>query len=307
MRRDVGGDLSGQPRPAWAVRPERGQAFARRCGVWLALALGRPMARLILHAVSLFFLAVSPADRAASRQFLRRALGREPGFSDLFRHFQTFATTILDRVYLLNGQYRRFDVRVHGREIVDGMQARGESCLLLGAHLGSFEIIRFLGRETRVPRVSLVMYEENARELNAVLDAINPSLAMRVIALGKADSMLRVESALADGAFVGILADRTLSGEDTVSCPFLGAQARFATGPFRVAAMLRRPVVLMFGLYRGGGRYDVHFERLADSSWTNRIERDRAVEESLRNYVGRLEHYCRLAPYNWFNFYDYWA
>lgn len=306
MRRHLDGDVGGQPRPAWATRPERGHALARRCGVWLALTVGRSMAGLLLPAVSLYFLAVSPRDRAASRQFLRKALGREPGLADVFRHFHTFATTILDRVYLLKGQYGRFDVRVHGREIIDGMQARGEGCLLLGAHLGSFEIIRFLGREARVPRVSLVMYEENARALNAELDAINPDLAMRVIALGKADSMLRLEAALADGDFVGMLADRTIEGEGTVSCAFLGAPAHFPVGPFRVAAMLRRPVVLMFGLYRGGRRYDVHFERLPDTSWTDRVERDRVIEESLRRYIGRLEHYCRLAPYNWFNFYDYW-
>jgi predicted LPLAT superfamily acyltransferase len=36
-----------------------------------------------------------------------------------------------------------------------------------------------------------------------------------------------------------------------------------------------------------------------------------AREEALRAYVtryaGRLEHYCRLAPDNWFNFYDFWS
>ena len=34
--------------------------------------------------------------------------------------------------------------------------------------------------------------------------------------------------------------------------------------------------------------------------------RDALIEQSVRSYVARLEHYCRLAPYNWFNFYDYW-
>ena len=23
-------------------------------------------------------------------------------------------------------------------------------------------------------------------------------------------------------------------------------------------------------------------------------------------YAGRLEHYCTVAPYQWFNFFDYW-
>jgi predicted LPLAT superfamily acyltransferase len=307
MRRHIDGGLTVQQGPAWATRPERSRAFVIRCGVKLALALGRPVAWLLLHAVSLYFLAASAADRAASRRFLRKALGRAPGFADLFRHFHSFATTILDRVYLLNGQYGRFDVRVHGEEIVARMQARGEGCLLLGAHFGSFEIIRFLGHAAREPRVSLVMYEQGTRMLNAALNAINPDLAMRVIALGRIDSMLQLEHALADGEFVGMLADRAIEGESTVSCPFLGEPARIPVGPFRIAAMLRRPVVLMLGVYRGGSRYDIHFETLADMSAVDHKQRDRAVDQALRDYVGRLEHYCRLAPYNWFNFYDYWS
>jgi predicted LPLAT superfamily acyltransferase len=307
MRRRFDGDLSGRQRPAWATRPERGHAFALRCGVRLALAVGRPVAWWLLHGVSLYFLLASAADRAASRQYLRRALDREPGWSDLFRHFHSFATTILDRVYLLNGQYGRYEVRSHGEEIVAGMLARGQGCLLVGAHFGSFEIVRFLGHAARAPRVTLVMYEQGTKNLNAALNAINPNLAMRVIALGKIDSMLQLEHALADGEFVGVLADRAIEGESTEFFPFLGAPARLPAGPFRIAAILKCPVVLMFGIYRGGSRYDIHFETLADMSGLSRADRERVIGETMRRYVERLEHYCRLAPYNWFNFYDYWS
>jgi predicted LPLAT superfamily acyltransferase len=306
MRRRLDGDLSGRQPPAWATRPERGHTFVIRCSVWLALTLGRPVSWLLLHAVSLYFLAVSGADRAASRLYLRKVLGREPGLADIFRHFHSFATTILDRAYLLNGQYGRYEVHSHGEEIVASMLARGEGCLLLGAHFGSFEIVRFLGHAARAPRVSLVMYEQGTKTLNAALNAINPNLAMRVIALGRIDSMLELDRALADGEFVGILGDRIIGDESTVSCPFLGEPARFPDGAFRIAALLKRPVVLMLGIYRGGNRYDIHFEMLADMSGAERAARERAIDEALRRYVARLEHYCRLAPYNWFNFYDYW-
>lgn len=298
--------MSGQSLSSWATRPERGNAAVIRGSVRLALALGRSASWLLLHAVSLYFMAVSAADRAASRQYLRRALGREPGLVDVFRHFHAFATTILDRVFLLNGQCDRFEVRVHAEEMVADMLKRGEGGLMIGAHVGSFEIVRFVGRAARALRIALVMYEQNTRTLNSALNAINPDLAMRVIALGRIDSMLQVERALAEGEFVGMLADRAIEGESTIACPFLGAPARFPEGPFRLAAMLGRPVVLMFGIYRGGNRYEVYFERLVDSGPGAGEDRDRAVGEMLRQYVGRLEHYCRFAPYNWFNFYDYW-
>jgi predicted LPLAT superfamily acyltransferase len=298
---------SGQPRPQWAERFERGDPRVKRWAVRLALWAGRRVARILLWPVTLYFLAVSPGDRRVSREYLRRALGREARWTDLFRHFHAFASTMLDRVYLLNGQYGELDTELHGESIVQGILRRGRGCLLLGAHFGSFEIVRFAGRHAGVPPVSLVMYEDNARALREALDAINPEYAMQVIPLGRIDSMLEVERALDAGGFVGLLADRTIQGEGTVACPFLGGTARFPRGPFRIAAMLRRPVVLMLGVYGGGRRYDVHFELIADLSGVERGQRDRAVDEALRRYVARLEHHCRRSPYNWFNFYEYWG
>ena len=309
MRRHIDGELEptpGRHGPEWVARPERGSPRFIRFIVWVALTIGRPAARALLYPTALYFLAFSSRARQASTAFLRRALGREPGVADGFRHFHSFAATILDRVFLLNDQYARFDVRVHGADIVETMAARGEGCFLLGAHLGSFEIVRALARAVNGPQVSLVMYEENARKVTAVLDAINPKLALEVIALGKIDSMLKLREALERGGVVGMLGDRTIEGEGTKPCTFFGTPAAFPLGPFRIAALLKRPVVLMFGLYRGGNRYDVYFEPLPGMEQIDRANREAGINRALRHYVTRLEHHARNAPYNWFNFHDFW-
>ena len=92
----------------------------------------------------------------------------------------------------------------------------------------------------------------------------------------------------------------------TVDCAFLGAPASFPLGPFRMAAMLRRPVFFMTGVYLGGNRYQIHFEPLADFSTTPRAGRDAAIAAAQQAYAARLSHFCRIAPYNWFNFFDFW-
>ena len=89
--------------------------------------------------------------------------------------------------------------------------------------------------------------------------------------------------------------------------PFLGGEAAFPRGPFRVAMLLQRPVVLMAGVYRGGNRYEVFFEVLATPPESRPRDGEAWVDAAMRRYVERLEHYCRDAPYNWFNFYDFWA
>jgi predicted LPLAT superfamily acyltransferase len=73
---------------------------------------------------------------------------------------------------------------------------------------------------------------------------------------------------------------------------------------------LRRRVVFMAGLYRGGRDYDLRFVELADFSALGGPgpgERDAAVRAAMQRYVSTLEALCREAPYNWFNFYDFWA
>ena len=183
-------------------------------------------------------------------------------------------------------------------------QKRG--CILLGAHLGSFEITRAYADQIDGPPASVVMYEENARKLNSVLKAINPALAQQVIGLGKVDSMLKVEQALQRGEFIGILADRGLEhGGASVTCDFLGEPARFPSGPLRMAYMLKSPVLLMAGVYRGGNRYDLYFEELVNMADTGQ-PRSELIRQAQQRYVARIEHYCRIAPYNWFNFFDFW-
>jgi predicted LPLAT superfamily acyltransferase len=61
----------------------------------------------------------------------------------------------------------------------------------------------------------------------------------------------------------------------------------------------------MVGVYRGGNRYDLYFEELMDMS-NAELPRNELIRQAQQRYVARIEYYCRNAPYNWFNFYDFW-
>lgn len=282
---------------AWTRQPERSNMIALRFIVWVALHLGRTAARVLLYPISVYFLLFSVATRRASRTWLERALGRPVTRIDQFRHYFTFASTILDRVFLLNDRFDLFDLEVRGMAAMAQVCEARTGCFLLGAHFGSFEVTRAVGRMQPGLEVSLLMYEVNAPRMGAIIRAVNPALGSKIIALGAIDSMLRVRACLDAGEFVGMLADRRLGDEDSVTVPFFGTPARFPAGPFRLAALLRRPIVLMFGVYRGGNRYEVHYERIAVDGDVTRLA---------SRYVERLEHHARKAPYNWFNFHDFW-
>jgi predicted LPLAT superfamily acyltransferase len=303
-------DLRQAPtRAAWAQREERSNLALLRVMTWISLRLGRPLGRVVLRAIAVYFLLFSPSARRASRDYLRRVLNRPARWRDVYRHVFDFASTIHDRIYLLNERFDLFDIRVQGGEHVDAALARGGGAFLIGAHLGSFEVVRAIGRTRPDLRVAVMMYEENARNINAILATVNPVAKHDVISLGHADSMIKARECLDDDCMIGVLADRTFLSEDRDSVerlPFLGKPAAFPLGPLRMAAMLRSPVIFMTGLYRGGNRYDVHFEPLADFSAARGSERAANVLAALERYVALLEKYCRAAPYNWFNYFDFW-
>lgn len=291
----------------WTRRPERSNLPILRLMVWISLHLGRPIGRLVLHGIAAYFLAFSPAARRASREYLKKALGRPPRLAERFRHILAFATNIHDRIYLLNERFDLFDIDIVGEDVIRESVAEGRGVLLMGAHFGSFEVLRALGRRSLDVPIAMLMYEENARKLNATLSAINPAATQDIIPLGHMESMLQAKDRLDAGHLVGMLADRGLGGDPARTCNFLGAPAAFPLGPFRMAAMLRRPVLFMAGVYLGGNRYRIHFERLADFSAVERSGREAAIAAAQDQYVQRLAHFCRQAPFNWFNFFDFWA
>jgi len=290
----------------WVQRPERGNTTLLRAMTWISLALGRPLARVVLFGTSFYFLLFATAERHASRAYLQRALGRPPRLAELFRHFHSFASCIHDRVYLLNDRFDLFDIQVYGEAAIDEVLAAGRGAFLMGAHLGSFEVVRAVGRRQAGLRVAMVMYPENARKINAALAAINPAAVPDIIPLGHIDSMLQVQARLDDGVALGVLADRTLAQDPTQPVPFLGQTAAFPVGPMRLAAILKRPVLFMSGLYLGGNRYAIYFEPLADFTDIGREQRDAAIRQAVAAYAHCLERHSRAEPFNWFNFFDFW-
>ena len=277
-----------------------------RIMTFLSLRLGRSGGRLFLYLIAAYFFTFAPTARRHARTYLRAALGREPTAADRFRHVLTFATTIHDRVYLMKERLDLFDISVEGEDLVHGALEAGTGAFLMGAHVGSFDIIRTVGQRQPGLRVAMAMYEDNARRVNAMLAAINPAAKPDVIALGHVDAMLKIQHYLERGIFVGVLGDRTLGNEATQEVGFLGRPARFPNGAMRAAAIMRRPVIFMIGLYRGGNRYHVVFETLADFSSVEPRQRDAAVRAAIERYAQVLEKYVRGDPYNWFNFFDFW-
>ncbi|HEX3122756.1 MAG TPA: acyltransferase [Rhodanobacteraceae bacterium] len=294
--------------PESTKRKEGGGRFA----IWLirtiGLKLGRPVARSLLYPITLYFYFRRQFERRASYEFLTRVFGRPAGAVEVMRHIHRFAATILDRIFLLAGDFSRFDVHIHGIDELISRIRPDKGVLLLGSHVGSFEVLRVAAAERRDADLCVVLDRQQTPAMTQLLDAINPEIGRSVIdASGDpTDLLLALGEAIAKGRAVAMLADRTHAHETSALVDFLGAPAAFPVAPFRIASVLQVPVVLCFGMYRGGNRYDLHFELFAERLALPRRGAEAEVRSVVQRYVARIEHYVRDDPFNWFNWYDIW-
>jgi predicted LPLAT superfamily acyltransferase len=297
--------LAVERKAEWALHRERGSPLLLRMMAFISLRFGRRLSRVILYGIAIYFFLFAPRARRSSNAYLRLALGRTPRARDRFRQILSFATTIHDRVYLINDQYEKFNISVDGEDMML-KRLGGRGAMLLGAHMGSFEVMHSVGRLTGGIRVTMAMYEDNARKISSILAAINPKVEPDIVSLGRIGAMIDIAERLDKGAFVGVLGDRTLGAETVRPVTLLGAPANLPLGPLRAAAILRCPVFFMAGLYQGRNNYHVVFEQVADFSEVPAGERSAAVSAAIEKYATVLEKYCRSHPYNWFNFFDFW-
>jgi len=290
---------------AWAAQRERGSAALLRAALWCVMLAGWPLGRLLLLPITAWFLATSRPARTASRGYLRAALGRPARTRDVARHFHTFACAVLDRVFLLSGRLRGFSIATEGLEHVTAILASGRGCILLGAHLGSFEVLRSVAQTCPVP-VWALMFRRNHGALTTLLDRLAPDLRNNILEIGDHSSMIRAHECVERGEIVGILADRSPTGHRQVQAPFFGRPAAFPSGPFILASTLAAPVVLFHAVRTGPRRYAVRFEPFADRVVLRRSHRSADLNAYAARYAAALEQACRAHPFNWFNFYPFW-
>jgi len=291
----------------WLSQRERGTLLGIHALYWLATLFGRAPTRIVVRIIAATYALFSRSINRLSRQWLSIVFGRPATRAMVYRHVLHFAQTAVDRLFLLRGKIDSFEVTTTGKQHLLDAAARNKGLLLLGAHVGSFEAMRADSARVRIP-LNILGHFENARMINALFEKLNPDLAARVIHIetNSVEFIFDVRNRIEAGEFVGTMGDRVGLNEKSVVVQFFGRPARFPTGPFVLASVLKCPVYLTFGLYSEPNRYDLFCEPFADCVDLPRKKRQEQLQAVVQRYASRLEEYCRKAPYNWFNFYDFW-
>ena len=304
---------------AWAAKSERGNRGWLRFALWLYRNLGRWAVAAILVPITAYFIVFDPVTRRSSREWLatafatpegRAALGRRPGWIATFLHVYSFASSVLDRMVLWAGGASSFGIDHSGGERLLELARQGRGGILLGAHLGSFDMLRLISSQYGL-RVNVLMFTEHAARVNELFDSLGGESRVRVISVdpGSVQVAFELKACLARGEFVGILADRVHPGgrERPAATQFAGRRAAFPLSPFLLGSVLGAPVFLSLCISTGHLRYFAVTEPIFEGGPVPRNLREKVALEMLETWVRRFEHHCLRAPKQWFNFYDFFG
>lgn len=285
----------------WTDKGERGSAWLIHVVVWLARRAGRSACRALLYPIVLYFFVTDSVARESSAEFLQTVHDRKARWRDVFAHIYSFATTLLDRVFMAAGDFDKFDVTIEGLALVDRALQAGKGCVLLGSHLGSFDLLLLASSAMGGRRVSVMMRVDPRARLRRIA-GIDDS-AFNLIPVGRLDSYLRAHEALSQGGVVAMLADRT-DGAASLPVRFMNRLTTMPTAPHILAARSEAPILMFFGLYENGNRYRIKFVECGTAAAANC--RGAELQPVVDTYAAVLERYARCHPLNWFNFYPYW-
>lgn len=310
---------AGRKTPHWHQARERGSYAGMLLTFWTYRLLGRAALALLVYPVVFYFFLFGKQARRASRDFLARVYAhpqgrqnfkRSPGLSASLRHFLSFGASALEKIGAWMGRVSLAQVRYENREILNELEREGRGAVMIASHLGNIEVFRALGSLYRDIRINVLVHTRHAEQFNRLLGSTNPKAQVSLFQVTDfgPDTAMQLHERVARGEMVVIMGDRTpvSSTPRTIAVPFLGEPAHFPQGPFVLAAALDAPVLLVFAVRDGAG-YRMCFEKFADPLSLPRRNRLEALRAAVAHYAGRLEHYALKYPFQWFNFFDFWA
>lgn len=297
----------------WAKTGEAGSILGMKFLLFIYRLFGRWGFRLMLLPVMVYFYLFRTEARLASKQYLQRIALMTPTQAipkSSFRHFLMFGEILLDKFLVWMGHIRKDQVVFANPDEIRAFDNNREGGVIVVSHLGNNEICSALAEHLPNIQLTLLVYTQHAEKFNSIIQSLNSKSRInlyQVTEMTPATAMVLADRVNA-GGYVVIAGDRVpVTGDERVSTvDFFGARAALPQGAFILAGLLKCPVYLLFCL-KQQGKYHVYIELFTKSLNFSRNQRSRMIDNTVQAFARRLEHYCLLAPLQWFNFFPYWG
>ena len=212
--------------------------------------------------VGMLFYAFDAAHRRTAHQNVSAAFPlRSPGerraiVRAAFGHFGSLLFELL-KFSTLSPEAMLARVEFEGEDRVRAAFAQGKGVIFVTGHFGFWEL-QAMVHALRLPPMAVLARALDNRALNVLLEQIRTRTGNSVVY--RAGTIRRVMRTLQAGGGVGILIDQHIQSRDAIQVDFFNRPAATTSLVAALALRTGAPVVPLFALPLGGGRYRMIYE-----------------------------------------------
>ena len=306
--------MSSLDQKKWSNIKERGGMLPLMLMLGFYRLGGRWLCRIVLLFVIFWYWLFSKTARQASLNYLTK-LHEFSGEASPFKspptqtntdtHLMQFAECILDKIEGWLGHIPETELKLFGHEKIREQYQKG--AVIVVSHFGNIELLRAIKSENP-QKINILVYQKHATKFNQFIKKLNSHADVNLVPVDElgVDTALVLQEKLAQGEWIIVAADRIPVQSNRVqTVEFLGEDADWPQGAWILASLLKVPVLAVF-CYRTCQQFEVHIYKMTDQLQFSRKTRMEDMQKTMRQYVVLLEKHCLRAPYQWFNFYNFW-
>ena len=298
----------------WNELKEKGGMLPLMLMLWFYRLGGRLLCRFVLYVVIMWYWLFAQTAKQASLNYLKKIhafagaaspFPNPPNIWHTYSHLMQFGECIMDKIEGWLGRIDAEKLQLHGHEHFRAHYQKG--AIIVVSHFGNIELLRAI-KSDHVQKINVLVYQKHATQFNHFLKKLNQNADVQLLSVDElgVETALILQEKLAQGEWIIMAADRVPVQSDRVQqVSFLQEPALWPQGAWILASLLKVPMLAVF-CYRMGDGFDVHIHPLVERLALPRANRLAAMQTVTQSYVALLEQHCIRAPYQWFNFYDFW-
>ncbi|UII22949.1 LpxL/LpxP family acyltransferase [Fulvivirga ligni] len=266
--------------------------------IYILRNVGLSAAYLLLKFVSAYYVLFSAKSTSAIYKYFRERFNMPffKAWSSVYKNYYVFGQTLIDKVAIGSGSTKEITYDTDGEQYLKDLKETGG--ILMGAHLGNWEIAGFLLNEINLT-TNILVYEAEHERIKNFLDKVMKNKNVKIIAIkNDLSHLFKINNALRNKEVICMHGDRFTHGARVVEKSFLGKTALFPLGPFSMLTKLKVPYTFAYAVRGDGKHYHL-------SATPVEIATKSALEIQ-DDYIKHLEKKVKQYPLQWFNYYDFW-
>jgi predicted LPLAT superfamily acyltransferase len=235
---------------------------------------------------------------------------RWKSFLKTYRNHFLFGQVILDRFAVFAGRKNDFEIEVIGNEYYEQLAIGEKGFIVIGSHVGNFEIAGYMLNAEK-KRINALVFGGETQTVQQNRTKILNSNNINLVPVSTDMSHLFIASAaLTNGEIVSMHADRFFGSSKSVECEFIKGKANFPVGAFALAVSANVKILAVFCMKESAKKYKIFIQPLSCLHCELDRQSDKTKKEAIENlvfsYVAELENIVKQYPEQWFNYYKFW-